>query len=173
MSHKVSSILHWMWAITTLSKHFIIIEVSTTGLYSFRQARGGVFLGTATMAILQQVGTMLWLRERLKMEIKTSASQLAHALRTCPETLPGPATLRGLIFLRALCTQSVDTNDGKVECVRVPFCASAGGFKTGVECVEVIWQVVGCANGTGANPQMCCKPCHICLESEMNSGFFL
>lgn len=36
---------------------------------------------------LRQVGIVHWPRERLKMEVKMSASSLAHALKVCPGML--------------------------------------------------------------------------------------
>lgn len=56
------------------------------------------------VVVLKQSGTILRLRERLKMEVRTSASLLAHALGAQPSMLSGPAALQGLFFLRVLCT---------------------------------------------------------------------
>ena len=87
----------------------LLIGVSATGLQSFRQV-GGLFLGRGMMvAILKQEGTVLWLRERLKMDVRTSVSLLAHALRARPWMLSGPAALWELMFLRTLCTWPDET----------------------------------------------------------------
>lgn len=51
--------------------------------------------------MLKQVGTTLWLRERLNMEVRTIASSLAQALMAHPGMLPGPPALQGLILLSA------------------------------------------------------------------------
>lgn len=64
--------------------------------------------------VLKQEGMVHWLRERLKMEVRTSASSLAHALRARPGMLSGSAALLGLIFLRALCTRPAEMVSGGV-----------------------------------------------------------
>ena len=43
------------------------------------------------VVVLKQEGTVLWLRERLKMDVSISASALAHALRARPRMLSGLA----------------------------------------------------------------------------------
>ena len=53
------------------------------------------------------------MRERLKMEVRTSASSLAHVLRAHPGMLTGPAALQGLILFRVLSTWTEDTVGGE------------------------------------------------------------
>ena len=64
------------------------------------------------VVVLKQEGTVQRLMERLKMDVRTSASSLAHALRARPGMLSGPAALRGLMFLRTLCTCPDETVGG-------------------------------------------------------------
>ncbi len=81
------------------------------------------------------------------MEVSTSASSVAQSLRARPGMLSGPAALRGLIFLSALCTTADETVGGggglggPSVCVP-PLCIDAGGLKAGIESVEVIRQAV-------------------------------
>lgn len=75
------------------------------------------------VGVLKQGGTLLRLREGLKMEVRTSASLLTNALRARPGMLSGPAALRGLIFLRTLCTWSDDmVGEGEGGSVPVSVC---------------------------------------------------
>lgn len=62
-----------MWARTTLSKHFIMIGVSATGLLSFTQGTG-LLLGTGMMV------SVAGARDRLKMEVNTDIPRLIHIL---------------------------------------------------------------------------------------------
>lgn len=68
------------------------------------------------VVVLKQVGTTLWLRESLNMEVRTSASSFAHALSARPGMLSGPNAFRGLILLRALCTWLSATVEGGERC---------------------------------------------------------
>ena len=64
------------------------------------------------VVVLKQEGMVLWMRERLKMEVRTSASLLAHVLMARPGMLSGPGALRGLILFRVLSTWTEDTVGG-------------------------------------------------------------
>ena len=64
------------------------------------------------VVVLKQEGTVLWMRERLKMKVRTSTSLLAHVPRARPGMLSGPAALRGLILFRVLSTLTEDTVGG-------------------------------------------------------------
>lgn len=64
---------------------------------------GGLLLGRGTMlVVLKQEVMVLWLRDRLKMDVRTSANLSALALRARPGMLSGPAALQGLMFPRTL-----------------------------------------------------------------------
>ena len=80
--------LFWYWAGTTLSKHFIIIGVSATGLLSIRQGTG-LFEDWDDDMVSKWVGTVAYARVRLKMEVKSSASSVANVVRACPGMLSG------------------------------------------------------------------------------------
>lgn len=59
---------------TSLSRHFMMMGVTATGLWSFRLSAAG-FLGTRIIvAVLRQGGTMECARDRSKMCVKTAAS---------------------------------------------------------------------------------------------------
>lgn len=64
------------------------------------------------VVVLKLSGTMLRLKGKLKIEVTTSASWLEHGLRARSGMLSRPAALRGLVFLRALCTWSDDMVGG-------------------------------------------------------------
>lgn len=55
---------------------------------------------------LKQVGKTAWIREMLKMSVKTTESSNAQSLCTQPGILSGPRALRTLIFVRDLLTVS-------------------------------------------------------------------
>ncbi len=82
------------------------------------------------------------------MEASTSASSVAQALRARPGMLSGPAALRGLIFLGALCCTVDETVGGGRRGLGgssvsvTPLCIDAGGLEAGIETVEVIRQAV-------------------------------
>ncbi len=78
------------------------------------------------------------------MELSTSVSSVAQALRARPGMLSGPAALWGLIFLSSLCTTADKTVGGLGgQSVCVPrLSIDAGGLGAGIECVEVIQQAV-------------------------------
>src|SRR4029434_11009981 len=84
-----------MWVLTSRSKHFIMVEVSATGRWSFRQVMDDFFGMGMMVACLKQVGTSDRCSEKLNMEVNTSASCSAHALRTRPGTPSGPDDFRG------------------------------------------------------------------------------
>ncbi|CDQ74927.1 unnamed protein product, partial [Oncorhynchus mykiss] len=74
-------------SMTNFLKHFMAAEVSAMGRLLFRQVTLG-FLGTGTMVVcLKHVGITDSDRERLKMSVKTLASQSAHA-RSSPPSSP-------------------------------------------------------------------------------------
>ena len=61
------------------------------------------------MDVLKHLGTTAWLRDRLKMSVRTSVNTSAHSLSTQPGMLSGPATFRGLTLARVLnvCSESM------------------------------------------------------------------
>ncbi len=72
--------------------------IRATGQKSLRATAPACF-GTGTMvAVLKQLGTMAWAKERLQMLVKTSASCSAQALSTQPEMTSGPAALCAFTF---------------------------------------------------------------------------
>jgi hypothetical protein len=69
------------------------VDVSATGRWSFRQVTL-VFLGTGSMVVcLKHVGVTDWVREMLKLSVKTLAIWSAHAPSTRPGNPSGPAAL--------------------------------------------------------------------------------
>ena len=104
------------------------------------------------VVVLKQEATVLCLREQLKMEVRTSASSLAHALRACPGMLSGPGALWGLMFLRTLCTCPDETDGGDKGGVCLLSVVWLEVSKRSVEGVEVIQQAVCGADGAGAGP---------------------
>jgi len=109
--------------------------VSATGRKSFRQVMEG-FFGMGTMVVfLKQVGTTDWYREKLNIEVNTSAIWSAHSLRTRPGMPPGPGNFCGFILLRALLTSSVAV----VLVLSYPHCRSGvAHLKPCIEDVELI-----------------------------------
>ena len=89
-----------MYAITSLSKHFMITEVSATGLKSLWH-KAFEFLGTG-LVILKHVGITDWDKKRLKITVNMPASCSAHALRTHPGIPSGPASLQ-VLTLELIC----------------------------------------------------------------------
>ena len=86
----------------------MMMEVSATGRYSFRQVMEG-FFDTGTMVVcLKQVGTADWFRKRLNIEVNTYARWWAHALRTRPVMPSGPRDFGGFTPLKALLTSAID-----------------------------------------------------------------
>jgi hypothetical protein len=94
--------------LTSLSKHFMMTEVSATERWSLSSVTFA-FLGTGTMVTnLKHVGTADWDRERLNMPVNAPASWSAHALRTRSGMPSGPAALRGLTRLNVLLTSATE-----------------------------------------------------------------
>ena len=60
------------------------------------------------MAILKDVGTADWDRERMNMSVNTPASWSAHALRTRLGMPSGPAALQELTHLNVLLTSAME-----------------------------------------------------------------
>jgi hypothetical protein len=76
----VSGMMVSVCVLTSLSKHFIIADVSATGRSSFRQVTLEL-LGKVTMVVsLKHVGITDCDKERFKMSVKTLDSWSVHAL---------------------------------------------------------------------------------------------
>lgn len=60
------------------------------------------------VVLLKQVGATAWLREVLKMSVRTSVSSTAQSFSTQPGMLSGPAALCALIRERDLLTVAGD-----------------------------------------------------------------
>merc|ERR1712035_163550 len=101
--------MEMMWSLTTLSKHFMMVEVSATGRKSLRHVMAGFFGTGIIVADLKHGGTTAWFSEVLKMSVSTWASWSAHSLISRPGMLSGPAAFRALTFRRALRTAVVSS----------------------------------------------------------------
>lgn len=88
-----------IWALTNLSKHFIMMRVSAMS--------AGDFLGGGIMRVaLKHAGMTAWLREVLKMSVRTSVRESAQSLSTIPGMLSGPAAFLGFTMSRVLRTSA-------------------------------------------------------------------
>ena len=110
------------WFCTSLSKHFITIGVSATGLKSFRLQREGI-LGIGIMVdVFRQEGVAAWARDRLKILVNTVESWSAHSFSSFPGTLSGPVAFLGFTDLNTcLMSCSCPVNGKELE---------AGGDRT-------------------------------------------
>lgn len=71
-----------MCCTTSRAKYFMMMGVSATGLYSLKQAVEA-FFGTGMMVVLlKQMGNPAWLREVLKMSVRTSVSSSSQSFST-------------------------------------------------------------------------------------------
>ena len=60
-------------------------------------------MGSGMMVVaLKQSGMMTWLREMLKISVRTSVSESAQSLSTHPVMLSGPAAFLGFTFPRVI-----------------------------------------------------------------------
>lgn len=85
---------------TSFSRHFMVTDVSATGLKSFIMDIFA-FLGTGSKREdLKIQGTISCESDVLKMSVYTCASCCAQALRTLGATRSGPAALWGFACLK-------------------------------------------------------------------------
>ena len=80
-----------MWSLTSLSKHFVMMGVSTMGWKWLRPNTVDFFCTGIMVVALKHEGTTVCLKEMLKLSVRTCVSLLIHSLSLRIGVLSGSA----------------------------------------------------------------------------------